>query len=259
MIQVNEIKELLEKYNIGKTTLASLLSWGDITIVRYIDGSTPSKEYSDALKSLFNPKTMSFLLEENKGKISEVAYKKCRKSLDKELDHTSVENCEDSMLWNVVSYFLSKDYEITPLSLQKLLYYAQGFYYALRHNYLFDEDCEAWVHGPVYTEVYSRYKPFGYEPIKSDCAFNLSEEKISLLDGILRAFGCYNGKILENFTHSETPWNEARIGKKDDELSNEVISKNSIAEYFIKVVQKYNISNVYDIDIYSSTLKNKII
>lgn len=259
LIQVDEINTLLSKYNIGKTTLASLLGWGEITIVRYMEGSTPSKDYSDTLKSLDNPITMNSLLEKNKEKVTDIAYKKCKKSLNQYLDETSIDNCGDTVLKNTVNYFLSKDYEITPLALQKLLYYAQGFYYALRGNYLFREDCEAWVHGPVYTEIYSQYKLFEYNPIKSECIYNISEEKASLLDGILKAFGCYNGRTLEKFTHSEMPWNKARVGKKDDESSNEIISKESISEYFTNVVKKYNISNVYDIDIYSSTLKNKII
>ncbi|WP_010233417.1 type II toxin-antitoxin system antitoxin SocA domain-containing protein [Clostridium arbusti] len=259
LIQVDEINSLLSKYNIGKTTLASLLGWGEITIVRYMEGSTPSKDYSDTLKSLDDPRTMKSLLEKNKEKVTDIAYKKCKKALNQYLDETSIDNCGDTVLENTVSYFLSKDYEVTPLALQKLLYYAQGFYYALRGDYLFREDCEAWVHGPVYTEIYSRYKSFGYDPIKNECIYNLSEEKVSLLDGILKAFGCYNGKILEKFTHSEMPWNKARVGKKDDEPSNEIISKKAIAEYFTNVVEKYNISNVYDIDIYSSTLKDKVL
>lgn len=259
LIQVNEIEALLIKYNIGKTILASLLSWGDITIVRYIEGSTPSKEYSDVLKSLDYPTTMNSLLEKNKDKITEIAYKKCKKNTDKYLDEISTDKCEDTVLENVANYFLSKDYEITPLSLQKLLYYSQGFYYALRGNYLFTEDCEAWVHGPVYTQIYPKFKSFGYDPIKSKCCYNLSEEKISLLDGVIRAFGCYNGKVLEKFTHSETPWNIARVGRKDYESSNVIISKDSIAKYFTNVVQKYNIFNVYEIEEYSCALKNKIL
>jgi len=259
LIQIDEIKALLIKYNIGKTILASLLGWGEITIVRYIEGSTPSKEYSDTLLSLDDPIMINSLLEKNKNKITEIAYKKCKKALEKYSNEIALDNCRDTILENVVSYFLSKDYEITPLALQKLLYYAQGFYYALRGNYLFTEDCEAWVHGPVYTEIYPRYKPFGYDPIKSECIYKLSEEKISLLDGILKAFACYNGKILEKFTHSEVPWNKARIGKSDNESSNEIISKSSIAEYFTNIVEKYNISNVYDIETYSSTLKDKVL
>ena len=45
-------------------------------------------------------------------------------------------------------YLLYKCEDITPLALQKALYYVQGFYYAFEGRFLFDEDCEAWVHGP---------------------------------------------------------------------------------------------------------------
>lgn len=258
LIQIDEIQTLLNKYKIGKTTLASLLGWGEVTVVRYMEGFTPSKDYSDTLKSLNDPLTMNCLLEKNKGKIKDVAYRKCKESLSKYLDEASADNCGNTVLENTVSYFLSKDYGITPLALQKLLYYAQAFYYALRGKFLFTEDCEAWVHGPVYTKIYSKYRMFGYEPITSNCKYDLPEEKVSLLDAILKAFGCYNGKTLEKFTHSEMPWNKARTGKKDNESSNEIIKKEYIAEYFNNIVKRYNISNVYDIDIYSSYLKNKI-
>lgn len=258
LIQVDEIKELLNKYNIGKTTLAVLLGWGEITIVRYLEGKTPSKEYSDILKSLLIPEIMKNLLENNRGKIADIAYKKCNKALENYLDETSIDTCHN-VLENVANYFISKDFDITPLALQKLLYFSQGFYYALRKKFLFIEDCEAWVHGPVYPQIYSKYSFFGYKPINIKCSYILSEEITSLLDGVLKAFACYNGKILEKFTHSETPWNQARIGKKDDETSSEVITKDSIGLYFENIVKKYNITNVYDIDIYACNLKSKVL
>lgn len=257
-IQVDEIKSLLAKYNIGKTTLATLLGWGDITIIRYIEGSTPSKEYSDTLKSLLNKANMSSLLETNKGKITEIAYKKCKRALSKKTDEPLIDDSLEGTLSNAASYFLSKDYEITPLALQKLLYYAQGFYYALRGDYLFDEDCEASAHGPVYPNIYSKYSHFGHDPIKCQCSYDLSEEKISLLEGVLRSFGCYTGKFLEKFTHSEMPWNKAITAKRHEATQNAIISKDFIGEYFTKVAEKYNIYNVYDIEVYSTTLKNKI-
>jgi uncharacterized phage-associated protein len=38
---------------------------------------------------------------------------------------------------------------ISNLKLQKLLYYAQGFYLAIYGKALFEEDIVAWEHGPV--------------------------------------------------------------------------------------------------------------
>lgn len=54
---------------------------------------------------------------------------------------------------------------ITPLKLQKLLYYAQAWSLVFRGKALFYEDIEAWVHGPVIPLVYQRYKHHGYNLI----------------------------------------------------------------------------------------------
>ncbi len=44
--------------------------------------------------------------------------------------------------------------------MQKILYYAQGFYKAFFGKFLFEDDCQAWVHGPVYVNIYEKYKEF---------------------------------------------------------------------------------------------------
>lgn len=101
---------------------------------------------------------------------------------------------------------------------------------------MFVEDCEAWVHEPVYRDVYEKYKGYGYNPIEEkDLCFDgitLSEDKKELLHYIICYFGYYSGKVLENMTHSEEPWRIARRGLKDWENSNRVIHKKSIGEYF---------------------------
>ena len=55
---------------------------------------------------------------------------------------------------DIANFFLRAIYRdcgdaITPLKLQKLLYFAQGNYLAKYNMPLFDEDFEAWIHGPV--------------------------------------------------------------------------------------------------------------
>ena len=60
---------------------------------------------------------------------------------------------EDDEIEIIAEYLIMTGKEITPLALQKILYYAQGFYKAFFGKFLFDNDCEAWVHGPVYTKI----------------------------------------------------------------------------------------------------------
>ncbi|KYH30939.1 hypothetical protein CLTEP_24610 [Clostridium tepidiprofundi DSM 19306] len=64
LIQVSEIKEVLEKYDIGKRPLSLVLGWGKGTLSRYVDGDIPTRQYSDVLKRVKNdPEFMLELLE----------------------------------------------------------------------------------------------------------------------------------------------------------------------------------------------------
>ena len=77
IVTVSDIKKLMSMYNIGKAPLSLALGFGEVTITRYLDGQVPSKEYSDVIrKSLSSTEYMESLLNQNKEKIGEVAYKK---------------------------------------------------------------------------------------------------------------------------------------------------------------------------------------
>ena len=55
---------------------------------------------------------------------------------------------------------------MTNLRLQKLLYFAQGWYLARYGKPLFSDEIEAWTYGPVVPEVYQTYKPNGKDGIE---------------------------------------------------------------------------------------------
>ena len=91
------------------------------------------------------PQFYAELLEANKENLpSQHAYEKSRRAVDALL---SLDNQTDSKINTVIQYLLSQCEDITPLALQKALYYIQGFYYAFYKSFLFVEDCQAWVHG----------------------------------------------------------------------------------------------------------------
>ena len=260
LIKVTDIEMILEKYDIGKRPLSLLLGWGEGTLTRYVDGDTPSKPYSDILKRiLVDKRYFRELLEKNKDRIAEVAY---RKSLIATEGIAERPRNEISKLESAIKYLLLQTSEITPLALQKLLYFAQGFNKAFTDVFMFQEDCEAWAHGPVYREIYEKYKEYGYNPIVEDHLsygdISLTEDEKELLNHIVLYFGCYSGKILENMTHSEEPWRIARRGLVDGEISERVIEKQDITEYFKNVKGKYKMLNFTDIKDYSEDLFSKI-
>ena len=148
----------------------------------------------------------------------------------------------------VIAYIFSALHEVTPLTLQKLLYYIQGNYAAIYDKPLFDAPCEAWVHGPVYRNVYNLFRDFKYNPIDDDrfvplkeSALPLTPEAKEVVDRVLDTFGMYSGKVLESITHKETPWLDARKGFLPYETSHAEISLDAMKIYFKKVDEKYNI------------------
>lgn len=259
LITVTDTLKILERYDIGKRPLSLLLGWGEGTLTRYVDGHMPSKFYSDILKRILVDKAYyRTLLEEKKDRISDVAY---RKSITA-INNTETEGNEISKLESAVKYVLMEASEITPLALQKLLYFTQGFKKAFTDNFMFEEDCEAWAHGPVYRHVYHKYKEYGYNPIEEGCLsyenINLTDDEKELLDHIILYFGCYSGKVLENMTHREEPWRVTRRGLVDGERSEILIDKQDIEAYFKNVKEKYQMLNFTDIKDYTKDLFSKL-
>jgi putative zinc finger/helix-turn-helix YgiT family protein len=261
IISLEDIRSIPEKYNIGKRPLSLLLGWGEQTFSRYCDGDMPSKQYSAILKWICSdPAYYLSLLKNSKDNLkSDKAYKKSKIAAESILNIAAVEH--QSKIDIVVRYLLSRCQDITPLALQKALYYVQGFSYAFYHAFLFAEDCEAWVHGPVYREIYKRYSAYRFDPIDSMDEFDglsLSGEDKLLLDSVVRHVCCYSGKTLEAFTHSETPWVSARMGLPAEALSSKIIPKQSIGEYFTSVKEKYHMLTPANIKDYTQNMFSHI-
>lgn len=257
IVSIDDIYNLMEIYKIGKSPLSLALGFGEITITRYLSGQVPSKEYSEIIRNaLESPTFMMEKLNENIDKIGETAYKKAMNAA-KELEPLFA--LSEKMLLTI-SYIFKKAEEVTPLALQKMLYFIQAIYMVLFNVELFSEECEAWAHGPVFKDVYDVFKNFKYNPI-DDTRFamfqnrfhELSDNEKKVIDLVVGSFGIYSGKVLEEITHGETPWKDARINCLPGEPSNEVISKESIKKYFLEVADKYELGNVGGIKKYISS------
>lgn len=262
LVTIEDIYTLMKLYNIGKAPLSIVLGFGEITITRYLLGQVPSKEYSDVIRNaLFSPEYMEQKMLENKDKIAMSAFKK---SMIKVNELKNIFTVSNKMI-GVISYIFERMDEVTPLMLQKLLYYIQGFSFALNDREMFIENCEAWVHGPVYKDVYNIFKHFRYNVI-DDPKFVMLEGYKKYLDDkdkniinlVVNTFGQYGGKVLEKTTHKESPWLIARNGYSDNVPSNEIISKETIKEYFHELINEYDISKEENINKYILNLSNII-
>lgn len=129
---------------------------------------------------------------------------------------------------------------LSLLKLQKLVYYAQAWHLAFYKKPLFDGKFQAWVHGPVSRQLYARYaatKSLYSDMQASDISSGFDPEKLSLaerrhIDGVLEAYAKFSGGQLEEMTHNEAPWIEARKGYEPAQRCEVVIDENLMASYY---------------------------
>ena len=139
---------------------------------------------------------------------------------------------------NIVADFLlcesrERGEVLTPLKLQKLMYYAQAWSVASLNSPLFDEDFQAWVHGPVLPSQYARFRGYGWKPIDQNVSLPDLDDKIrGHLEEIVEVFGCESAVALEQMTHQEMPWLRARNGIASHEACKKTIEKEWMRDYY---------------------------
>lgn len=140
----------------------------------------------------------------------------------------------------VADYFIwlanSTGSYVSNLKLQKLVYYAQAWHLAINGSPLFEEDFEAWIHGPVIPSLYHQYKIFGWHPIDRDipdeALFEYLGDVSHFLGEVSDEYFSVDAYDLERMTHLEAPWLQARAGLPSDASSNAVIRKEWMKEYY---------------------------
>jgi len=142
-------------------------------------------------------------------------------------------------VWKVANYFLYKaDGCLTPIKVQKLCYFAQGWSLAISDEPLFMEDIEAWKYGPVIRELYNRVKHYGADPIANfdvPQKDEFDDNQIQLMDRVWEIYGPLGGLQLSALTHKEgTPWDTVYNSRGE----NAVIPNDLIKQYFRKRLQQ---------------------
>ena len=114
------------------------------------------------------------------------------------------------------------------------MYYAQGYYLAYYDKELFKEDFQAWAHGPANEEIYDKYKKYGFNsiPNQDEDIPEIEDSICDFLNDVWQTFGIYDGKYLEELTHKEKPWIDARKGYAPREKCHVIITKESMKEFF---------------------------
>ena len=135
---------------------------------------------------------------------------------------------------DIANWFLSQS-SMTHKKLQKLCYYSQAWYLALYNKRLFEDNFQAWVHGPVCTNLYQIYRDYYWVDIPSKKLIKKFDDKIILfLKKIFKTYGFYNEFELESLTHSEDPWKKARGTLDSAKPSTEIINDDDMKVFYQK-------------------------
>lgn len=119
----------------------------------------------------------------------------------------------------IANFFVRKSLKenrpITQIKLQKLLYFAHGFYLVLKEHPLINEQIEAWHYGPVIPSIYYKFKKWKNKPIKDVSIYQyenaiIKEDDIEFLDLVWHKFSYYTASQLVEISHEKNgPWHVA--------------------------------------------------
>jgi uncharacterized phage-associated protein len=147
----------------------------------------------------------------------------------------------------IARYFLAKtDAEvgdlISNLKLQKLCYYAQGIGLVARHQPVFNEEIQAWLHGPVVPDLYRQFRDF-----KSDAIPPVTDLDVDaydpadrmILDDVYDYYGQYSAWRLRQMTHDEAPWRDAYAAGENSRIDLESLGRFFATQVSEDYAQKY--------------------
>jgi len=139
-----------------------------------------------------------------------------------------------------------RDRAITPLALQKLVYFSHGHYLARTKQPLVKGAFEAWQHGPVHPQLYHSFKLWGRSPILKfaervdPVTGEISEPEkpqdpyvIDAIDRVVIEFGNFTPGQLVTLSHAVGgPWHRVVVAYEKVPGSGIRIPNDLIDKYF---------------------------
>ena len=133
----------------------------------------------------------------------------------------------DAARYLVLLSYGKRQYSLTQLKLQKLLYLAQGWSYVWDNKPLFADDFVAWGYGPANEKVYEEFKKYGRSEIPEkegkDAVSDINAKET--LEAVWIEFGKKSAYDLVELTRKQNPWINACFKKTN-------ITNDSIRQYF---------------------------
>lgn len=116
------------------------------------------------------------------------------------------------------------DTELTEMRMHKLLYFAQKEHYKNFGEWLFREDFEGWVHGPVNKQVRDRFESI------SPSMDSLSLKEEYTLREVVMDYGMYATSYLRELSHQDQAYKHSRIGLDENDRGQRVVLKDKMVE-----------------------------
>lgn len=144
---------------------------------------------------------------------------------------------------NVLKRAFSEKIPVTPMKLQKLLYFIACEYVQCTGQDLLSEKFGVWQYGPVLPSVYYEFKAFGRKPITNFAkdangdSFAYKEKSApnlkATIDLIWDSFKDMNGIQLSKITHEDgSAWSKA-FQKHENTISKTEMEKDDTYKRFI--------------------------
>lgn len=140
---------------------------------------------------------------------------------------------------DVALHILETKGEMGTMKLQKLVFYSQAYSMGWFNQPIFQEDTEAWIHGPVVRDLWELHRKkftFNAEALRAKSPKadpnNLTARDKLVVESVLHGVGALSGLDLRDRTHVEDPWKKAF--DINESQHNRVISLDSMHEYYSK-------------------------
>lgn len=222
---------------------------------RNLLNNKPTKQTIDAFISRFNLTPKDLVLIESKGyKIEDFISKQIEfESLCKELGITIVDSYANisTEVLEVSRYILDLNPDITPVSLNNLVYLVNSFSILFNESTLFPDFAESWSCGMIYPSLLNRYKDYSYNPLNDYYVCepsSLNKEVKELIQEVVQQFGKYSSSMLTEMIKLGEPWwfkrNELGISENENlynPVSHDIIK--SHYQYYFNSFKQDNFSN----------------
>lgn len=129
-----------------------------------------------------------------------------------------------------LSYRDEEKIVLTPMKLQKLLYYAQGYSYNWNGDKLFTDEIEASNSGPVVRNVYFKFKKYGQNKLPESEGADIitTGERKETIQAVWMGYKNVSGIELAVMSKMEEPCLNCLRNNKG------IIERKSIKEYFYR-------------------------